>query len=78
MWKKEVKTNLGLFLKAGLPFTLWGMGIVFLGIWILKQIFAKNEYLMAILFAWLAIFWVIYQPLFKNKIVKIKARMNKS
>ena len=78
MWKNEAKTNLSLFVKAGLPFTLGGMAIVFTGIWVLKQVFADNQYLMAILFAWLAVFWIIYQPLFKNKIVKIKARMKKS
>ncbi|OGR12003.1 MAG: hypothetical protein A2277_01710 [Desulfobacterales bacterium RIFOXYA12_FULL_46_15] len=75
MWKKEAKTNLILLLKAGLPFTLLGMLIVFAGIYILKQVFAENQYLTGMLFAWLAIFWVIYQPLFKNQIIKIKAQI---
>ncbi len=76
MWKKEVKTNLTLFVKAGLPYTIGGMAIVFLGLFLLKQIFAGNEYLTYILFAWLAVFWLIYQPLFKNKIANTKIKMN--
>ncbi|MBU0973210.1 MAG: hypothetical protein KKC20_21385 [Proteobacteria bacterium] len=78
MWKKEVKSNLTLFLKAGIPYTLGGMAIVFLGIYVIKQVFAQNEYLMLILFAWLAVFWLIYQPLFKNKITKTKAAIKNS
>lgn len=76
MWKKEAKNNLTLFLKAGLPFTLGGMSIVFLGLYLLKQLFADNEYLTYMLFAWLAVFWLVYQPLFKNKMVSTKAKMN--
>jgi hypothetical protein len=78
MWKEEVKTNLGLFIKAGLPYTLVGMIIVFTGLYLLKQIFAQNEYLSYILFAWLAAFWLVYQPLFKRKIATIKAKMKNS
>lgn len=73
MWKKEVKGNVTLFLKAGLPFTVAGMAIVFSGIYIIKQVFGTNEYLTAILFAWLAVFWIIYQPLFRNRVAKIKS-----
>ncbi len=72
MWKKEVKTNLSIFVKAGLPYTLGGMAVVFAGLYFIKQIFGENEYLTYILFAWLAIFWLIYQPLFKNQITKTK------
>ncbi len=75
MWKKEVKTNLILFLKAGLPYTLGGMAIVFLGLYLIKQTFAGNEYLTYILFAWLAVFWLVYQPLFKHKIATTKMKM---
>jgi uncharacterized membrane protein YfcA len=78
MWKKEVKGNLTLFLKAGLPYTLAGMAIIFAGIYLLKQIFATNEYLTLILFAWLAVFWMIYQPLFKNKIAKTRLTIKNS
>ena len=73
MWKKEAKENLTVFIKAGLPFTIVGMAIVFLGIYLLKHLLADNEYLTAILFAWLAVFWIIYQPLFKNRIARIRA-----
>jgi uncharacterized membrane protein YfcA len=78
MWKKEAKTNLTLFMKAGLPYTLGGMIIVFLGLFLLKHMFAENEYLTYILFAWLAVFWLVYQPLFKNKIAKTKMKMKNS
>jgi len=75
MWKKEAKANMTLFVKAGLPYTLGGMSIVFLGLYLLKQIFAGSEYLGYILFAWLAVFWLVYQPLFKNKILSTKGKM---
>jgi len=75
MWKKEVKQNLIVFIKAGLPLTLAGMAVVFGGIYGLKQVFSDNEYLMAILFVWLALFWFIYQPLFKNRILKVKNQL---
>ena len=72
MWKKEAKENLTVFIKAGLPFTIAGMAIVFFGIYFLKHLLAGSEYLPVILFAWLAVFWIIYQPLFKNRIAQIK------
>jgi len=75
MWKKEVKQNLIVFIKAGLPLTIAGMVVVFGGLYGLKQLFSDNEYLMAILFAWLALFWIIYQPLFKNRILKVKNQL---
>lgn len=78
MWKKEVKSNLTLFVKAGLPYTLGGMAIVFLGLYLLRLLFAGNEYLGYMLFAWLAVFWIVYQPLFKNKMISIKAKMKNS
>ena len=78
MLNKEAKTNLALLVKAGIPFTLMGMIIVFAGLYALKKIFAGNEYLVAILFIWLAIFWMIYQPLFKNRMIKIKTMMGKA
>lgn len=75
MWKNEVKQNLKVFIKAGLPFTIVGMAIVFAGIYLIKNYFSDNEYLTLILFGWLAVFWIIYQPLFKNKITQLKAEM---
>ncbi len=78
MLNKEAKTNLTVLVKAGIPFTLIGMIIVFAGLYALKKIFAGNEYLVAILFIWLAVFWMIYQPLFRNKIIKIKMMADKA
>jgi len=71
-WKREVKDNLLVFMKAGLPFTVGGGIIVFLGLYFLKEWFADSEYLVAILFIWLALFWFIYQPLFKKRIQRVK------
>lgn len=75
---QDVKENLTLLLKAGLPFTIAGMAIVFSGLYLLRRFFAGNEYLTAILFGWLAVFWIIYQPLFKNRIARIKADLRKN
>ncbi|MFH1152369.1 MAG: hypothetical protein V1793_01015 [Pseudomonadota bacterium] len=76
MWKQEAKNNLIVFMKAGLPYTVAGMVIVFSGLYALKKIFFGNEYLVAILFVWLAVFWGIYQPLFRHRIHKVKNRIN--
>jgi di/tricarboxylate transporter len=64
------------FLKAGLPFTLIGMGVVFGGLAGLRFFFSDSEYLTAILFLWLALFWFIYQPLFRKRILKVKNSMH--
>ncbi len=64
-------------MKAGLPFTVAGIIIVFLGLFYLKKIFADSEYLVAILFIWLALFWFIYQPLFKKRIQKVRSGLKK-
>lgn len=74
MWKKEASRNLSVFFKAGLPYTLLGMAIIFAGIYALKRIFAGSEYLTAILFVWLALFWMVYQPLFRKRIRKVAGR----
>lgn len=78
MSKQDAKENLTLLLKAGLPFTIAGMAIVFAGLYLLRQFFAGNEYLTVILFGWLAVFWIIYQPLFKNRIARVKAGMKQN
>lgn len=75
---KEDRNNLAVFLKAGLPYTLAGALIIFLGIYALKYIFAGNEHLTAIIFIWLALFWFIYQPLFRKKIRATRERLDKS
>lgn len=69
--KKETRRNFKVFLWAGLPYTILGMLIVFGGIYLLKRIFADNEHLVVIIFLWLALFWFIYQPLFRKRIRKV-------
>ena len=78
MWKTEAKQNLSVLLKAGIPYTVAGMVVVFLGLYLLKQTFAESEYLTAILFVWLAAFWFVYQPLFRKKIQAAKKNAGKS
>ncbi|MDM8524158.1 hypothetical protein QUF80_12380 [Desulfococcaceae bacterium HSG8] len=75
MWKQEAKKNLMFLLKVGIPYTVAGMIIVFLGIYILKRSFAGSEYLTAILFLWLAFFWFVYQPFFRKKIISAKKQL---
>ncbi len=77
MWKNEAKNNLQLLIKAGIPFTLLGMIIVFSGLYLIKHIFKDNEYIVLFLFAWLAIFWAVYQPLFRKQITKVKKNIQK-
>lgn len=72
----EGKQRFMVFVKAGLPYTLIGMGVVFGGLAGLKYFFADSEYLTAILFLWLALFWFIYQPLFRKRIRKVKQQVN--
>jgi len=72
MWKKEAKRNFAVFLKAGLPYTVAGMVVVFAGLYSLKHVFEQSRYLTVILFGWLALFWFIYQPLFRRRIQKVK------
>jgi uncharacterized membrane protein YfcA len=75
MWKKEISRNLNIFFRAGLPYTLVGMLVIFAGIYGLKYFFADSQYLTAILFLWLALFWFVYQPLFKRRIKNISRQM---
>lgn len=74
MWKSDLKRNLGIFLKAGLPFTLAGMAVVFGGIHLLRKLFAGSEYQSTVLFLWLALFWLIYQPLFRRRLRDVGGR----
>jgi hypothetical protein len=78
MAASEGKQRFMVFIKAGLPYTLVGMGVVFGGLAGLKHFFNDSEYLTAILFLWLALFWFIYQPLFRKRIFKVKKQMDKS
>jgi len=72
---RDAKQRLGVFMKAGLPFTLAGMVIVFAGLYLLKTYFRESEYLTLFLFGWLALFWFIYQPMFRRRIEKVKRSM---
>jgi uncharacterized membrane protein YfcA len=75
MWKKEVKSNLVIFMKAGLPYTAAGMAVVFLGIYLLKHWLSDSEYLTVLIFLWLGLFWTVYQPLFRSRILKEKRKL---
>jgi hypothetical protein len=75
MWKKQAQHNFFLLLKAGIPFTVAGMIIVFVGILGLKYFFSGSDYLTLLIFVWLGIFWFIYQPLFRKKIREVDKRM---
>ncbi len=75
MWKKRTNQNFLLLLKAGIPYTVVGMIIVFLGIYLLKYFFSNNSYLTILIFLWLGVFWFIYQPLFKKRIQKVDERI---
>jgi len=66
------KERFSVFLKAGLPFTVIGVIVVFGGLYLIKRIFSDNEYLTVILFGWLALFWFVYQSLFRKSIKKEK------
>ncbi|MFZ3048115.1 MAG: hypothetical protein WA151_19535 [Desulfatirhabdiaceae bacterium] len=71
------KQRFMVFIKAGLPYTLVGMAVVLGGILGLRHLFGDSEYLTVILFLWLALFWFIYQPLFRRRILKVKQQMDK-
>lgn len=72
MNKNEAKRRFGVFLKAGVPYTVAGMAIVFAGIWLIKTYFRDNEYVSLMLLGWLAVFWFVYQPMFRRRIEKVK------
>ena len=74
MWRKEAKRNLVIFLKAGLPYTLAGAVVIFGGIYALKYLLAGSEHLSTLLLLWLALFWLIYQPLFRKRIRKVAGK----
>jgi len=71
------KQRFMVFIKAGLPYTIIGMGVVLGGLMGLRHFFGDSEYLTVILFLWLALFWFIYQPLFRRRILKVKQQMDK-
>ncbi len=75
--KPEAKNKMAVFLKVGLPYTIGGALVIFLGIYLLKHLFPESEYLTVMIFIWLAFFWLIYQPLFRRKIMAVKNQQGK-
>lgn len=76
-WKQNSKRNLLLLAKAGIPLTIIGMVVVFIGIYIVKYFFAGTQYFSIILVLWLAAFWFVYQPIFIRKIRKVDETLRK-
>lgn len=77
-WKQNSKRNLLLLIKAGIPLTILGMLVVFIGIYIVKHFLAGTQYFSIALIVWLALFWFIYQPIFIRKIRKVDADLKKA
>jgi hypothetical protein len=77
-WKQNSKRNLLLLAKAGMPLTIIGMVVVFLGIYIVKYFLAGTQYFSIALIGWLAVFWFVYQPFFIRKIRKVDAELRNS
>jgi hypothetical protein len=75
MSKKIAKQKFKLLLKVCIPYTLGGMAVVLGGIYLLKYLFGDSEYLIVFLFLWLALFWFIYQPMFRRQMQKALQKM---
>lgn len=74
--KKEAYKRFMVLIKAGLPYTIGGGIVIFLGIYVLKHLFAGHgSTLTLLLFAWLGLFWAVYQPMFRKKIEKVKRNL---
>jgi hypothetical protein len=76
MERQETRKRLRLLIRVGLPYTVIGMGVVFLGLYGVRHFFRDSDYLSLLLFSWLAVFWFIYQPLFKKKIQHIRQQLD--
>jgi uncharacterized membrane protein YfcA len=74
--RDDAKQRLALFFKAGLPYTLAGIVIIFAGIWMIKHYFQDSRHLSLMLFGWLALFWFTYQPLFRRRIQQVKRKLD--
>lgn len=77
MSKKESAKRFQVFVKAGLPFTILGMAVVFAGIYLIRAFLGDRSYSGALMFVWLAVFWFVYQPLFRRRILSVAARYDK-
>lgn len=76
MQTNDKKQRLMVFLKAGLPYTIVGIVVIFIGIWGIKSVFEDAKHLNLILFGWIAVFWFVYQPLFRRRIQQVKRSMD--
>ncbi len=75
MFDEEVRKNFVVLLKVGIPYTIIGMGVVFGGIYLLKKLLGNSEYLTVTMFLWLAVFWFIYQPLFRRRMKRLAQKI---
>ncbi len=75
MFDQQARTRFKVLLRVGIPYTIFGVCVVLGGIYLLKNIFADSDYLLAILLLWLAVFWFIYQPLFRKKILEVARQL---
>ncbi len=78
MGKQDKQNFSSILVKVGIPYTLVGMAVVFAGIYLLKHFFAESSYLTAFIFLWLALFWFIYQPLFRKRIREVGKKTKNS
>ncbi|MBR9980618.1 MAG: hypothetical protein KFF50_06300 [Desulfatitalea sp.] len=76
MQKNDAKQRLMVFIKAGLPYTVVGLVVIFAGIWAIKHLYQDSSHLSLLLFGWLAVFWFVYQPLFRRRIQQVKRKLN--
>ena len=76
-WKQQTKKNWIIFGKAGLPYTLVGMVIVFLGFYLLRRYLGDSEYLSAALLIWFAAFWIVYQTFFRRRVQRVADSLKK-
>jgi hypothetical protein len=77
MTSSEGRNRLMVFLKAGLPFTIAGMLVVLVGLFAVRRLFGGSEHLSLLQLLWLAVFWFIYQPMFKRRIDKVKTQLGR-
>ncbi len=68
---EEVRRHFKMLLKVGIPYTILGMIVIFGGIYLIKIIMGNSEYLTVTLFLWLAVFWFVYQPLFRRRMKRL-------
>lgn len=60
------------FWKAGLPYMIAGLAIVFGGIWLIKHFLSGHPSQNLLFIFWLGLFWLIYQPMLYRRIRSVK------